>query len=171
MNKSFLAVLPLVAFSVIGCDEKPAAPAKPATPTKPAATTGGSTPTPAPTGGASLLDNAKNQAAAATNSTAASATTLREQAVAAISTKYDAIKQQISGLKEKAPTVPALTKSTYDSAMTTIEGYVKEAEAKLAELKAAASGDTVTKAKEALDGIITKITDAIGNAQKMLTPK
>ncbi len=168
MKKSFLAVLPLALFSVIGCDEKPAA--KPTTPAKPAPT-GASNPAPAPTGGASLLDNAKDKAAAATNSTAASATTLREQAVAAISTKYDAIKQQITGLKDKAPTVPALTKSTYDSAMTTIDGYVKEAEAKLAELKAAASGDTVTKAKEALDGIITKITDAVANAQKMLMPK
>lgn len=171
MKKTLFAVLPLVAFSVIGCDEKPAAPAAPAKP----ATGGAAKPAPAPetpnTGAAGLLDGAKEKAAAATTSGNAAATSLRDQAVAAVSTKWDALKAQVAGLKDKAPTVPALTKSTYDSAMATIDGYVKEAEAKLAELKAATTGDTVTKAKEALDGIITKITDAISNAQKTMLPK
>ena len=73
-------------------------------------------------------------------------------------------------IKAKATTVPAIAKSSYDSAMTSLDGLAKDAEAKLTELKAAGA-DAIAKAKEAAEGALTKLTDSITNAQKTLMPK
>jgi hypothetical protein len=162
MNKLVIATIPSLAFLVAGCDEKPAAPAKPAAKSNTGAA-------PAAPSGASSLDTLKEKANSAAASASSSASQLKDQAVAAFSTTYDDIKKQISGLKDKAPTVPDSVKTTYNSAMTSLDNLVKEADAKFEQLKAS-HPDEFQKAKDAVDSVVAKIKDGIASAQKTLSP-
>lgn len=167
MKTAAVAVMAGIALFVGACEEKPAP--KPAAPAvKPAPSDTPKTNAPAATG--NTLESIKKEASGAAGAAGAAATELRDKAVVTFSSKYDDFKMQIATLQDKAKDVPAAAKAAFDSAMTQVNTLTKDVEGKLTELKNA-SGETVKKLQDSIEGLWPKVQEQITAAEKALSGK